>query len=372
MARLFTNDDERFMARALVLAARGRGGVEPNPMVGCVIVRGGRIVGEGYHRRFGGAHAEVNALRAAGARAKGATVYVTLEPCAHFGKTPPCVDALIAARVKRVIAAMWDPFAKVRGRGLRRLHAAGIDVHVGLCERQARQLNAPYLTRQRANRPWVILKWAQSLDGRLATRTGDSKWISSQPSRRTAHQLRGRVDAIVVGVNTVLVDDPRLDCRMTRPKRIATRVVLDPALRTPLTAKLVRTAKRIPVLVVTTPAVVNTARAKGLRRRGVELLAVRGRSDGLDLHALLKELGRRGMTNVMVEGGGKTLGSFMDARLADEIIAFVCPRLIGGREAPSPLNGRGFAKISESPIIENWTVARSGPDYRFQLVLSKR
>ncbi len=371
MARSFTNDDERYMARALILAGRGRGHVEPNPMVGCVIVRGGRIIGEGYHRRFGGPHAEIYALRAAGTRAKGATVYVTLEPCAHYGKTPPCVDALIAAGVKRVIAAMQDPFAKVRGRGLRRLRAAGIDVHVGLHERQARQLNAPYLTRQHAGRPWVILKWAQSLDGRLATRTGDSKWISSPRSRQTAHQLRGRVDAVVVGVNTVLADNPRLDCRLARRKRIATRVVLDTALRTPLSADLVRTAKRIPVLIVTSPTTLNTAKAKGLHRRGVELLAIRTKGDGLDLQALLKELGRRGMTNIMVEGGGKTLGMFYDAGLADEVIAFVCPRLIGGREAPGPLDGRGPAKISESPVIKNWTVVRSGPDYLFRLVLSE-
>lgn len=371
MARVFTNDDERFMARALVLAARGRGYVEPNPMVGCVIVRGGRVVGEGYHRRFGGPHAEVHALRAAGARAKGADVYVTLEPCVHHGKTPPCVEALIAAGVKRVIAAMRDPFGKVRGRGLRRLRAAGIDVRVGLLERQARQLNAPYLMLQRAGRPWVILKWAQSLDGRLATRTGDSQWISSPQSRRTAHQLRARVDAVLVGVNTVLADDPRLDCRTVKPKRVATRVVLDPALHTPLSAKLVGTAKQAPVLIVTSPTAAKKPKAASLRRHGVELLAVRTRGAGLDLPTLLMELGRRGMTNIMVEGGGKTLGLFYDAGLADEVIVFVCPRLIGGQEAPSPLDGRGPARISESPAIRNWTMARSGPDYRFRLVLNE-
>ncbi|NLX13404.1 MAG: bifunctional diaminohydroxyphosphoribosylaminopyrimidine deaminase/5-amino-6-(5-phosphoribosylamino)uracil reductase RibD [Phycisphaerales bacterium] len=369
MARNFTNDDERFMARALALAARGQGYVEPNPMVGCVIVRGGRIVGEGYHRRFGGPHAEVHALQAAGPRAKGATVYVTLEPCAHHGKTPPCVDALVAAGVKRVFAAMRDPFGKVCGRGFRRLRAAGIDVRVGLHERQARLLNAPYMMLHRAGRPWVILKWAQSLDGRIATQTGDSQWISSPQSRRRAHQLRGRVDAVVVGVNTVLADNPRLDCRMAKPKRIASRVVLDPTLRTPLSAYLVRTAKQVPLLIVTSPSSVRTAKADILRLHGAELVPVRKRGHGLDLPRLLQELGRRGMTNIMIEGGGKTLGLFHDAGLADEVVAFICPRLIGGRGAPSPLNGCGPAKISESPIIGNWTAARSGPDYRFRLVL---
>ena len=202
----------------MALAVRGQGAVEPNPMVGCVLVRGGRVVGEGWHKRFGGPHAEVEALRAAGRAARGATAYVSLEPCCHFGKTPPCTDALIAAGVSRVVAAMRDPFPKVRGRGRRLLEAAGIKVGMGLCEAEAMRLNAPYLKRQRTGRPWVILKWAQSVDGRIATRTGDSKWISSEDSRAQAHDLRGRVDAVIVGVGTVRADDPLLTCRHGRPR----------------------------------------------------------------------------------------------------------------------------------------------------------
>lgn len=351
------------MLRALALARRGQGRVEPNPMVGCVLERNGRIVGEGYHRRFGGPHAEVEALRAAGSRARGATAYVTLEPCCHFGKTPPCTNALIEAGVARVVAAMRDPFPKVRGKGQRQLEDAGIAVEVGLREAEARDLNAPYLKRQRTGRPWVILKWAQSLDGKIATRTGDSKWITGERSRRVAHQLRGRVDAIVVGVGTVLADDPLLTCRGVRHRRIATRMVLDPHLRTPPRAQLVRTAGQMPTCIVTANASLRTRTADLLRRAGVELLGVRYRPrTGLDLGSLLDELGRRGMTNVMVEGGGRTLGAFFDAGLADEALIFIARRLIGGTVAPSPLSGIGPATMEDLTPIVRSDMRRSGPD----------
>jgi diaminohydroxyphosphoribosylaminopyrimidine deaminase/5-amino-6-(5-phosphoribosylamino)uracil reductase len=341
MAESFTDNDERHMRRALSLALRGQGRVEPNPMVGCVIVRGRRVVGEGYHRRFGGPHAEVHALRQAGSKARGATVYVTLEPCCHQGKTPPCTEALIKAGVGRVVVAMRDSFPPVCGRGFRLLRSAGMDVSSGLLGREARRLNAPYIKLQKTGQPWVILKWAQSLDGKIATRTGDSQWISCLRSRQWAHRIRSRVDAIVVGVGTVLADDPSLTCRDAPVRRIATRVVLDPNLRTPTGAKLVRTAREVPTMIVTDNRGGRSRRAAALEHKGVEILCVKRKRNGLDLQALLRALGRRNMTNIMVEGGGRSLGAFYDAGLADEAIVFVAPRLIGGEDAVSPLAGIG-------------------------------
>ncbi len=369
MSKSFTADDEQYMRRALVLAARGQGRVEPNPMVGCVIVRGGSIVGEGYHRRFGGPHAEISALQVAGSQAKGGTVYVTLEPCCHHGKTPPCTDALIAAGVRRVVMAMRDPFPKVRGLGLRLLQSAGIEVATGLCEAGAARLGAPYLKLQRTGKPWVILKWAQSIDGRIATRRGDSQWISGWRSRQWAHRLRGRVDAVVVGVGTVLADDPQLNCRHSRSRRLATRIVIDPGLRTPRRAQLVRTATEIPTLIATGWRAARTSRAHAFERAGVEILGLRRRRTGLDLTQLLDELGNRCMTNVVVEGGGKTLGTFLDAGLADEAVIFVSRRLIGGRLAPSPLEGQGPAKMNEVRRPTWAKVTRCGEDDVYQLGL---
>lgn len=335
------------MSRALALARRGLGRVEPNPMVGCVIVRDGRVAGEGYHAFFGGPHAEVQALRSAGAAARGGTAYVTLEPCCHHGKTPPCTDALIQAGIARVVAAMRDPFERVAGGGFEQLRRAGIGVSVGLGGEQARRLNAPYLVREHHGRPWVILKWAQSLDGKIATRTGDSKWISSPPSRALVHRLRGRVDAVIVGVNTVIADDPLLTCRQGSPRRVAARLVLDPSLRIPRKSKLVQTARRTPTVVATRTASLRTPRARTLGRAGVMLMGLRRRGAGLDLSDLLARLARRGMTNVLVEGGGETLGRFLDAGLADEALVFVSRRLIGGRDATPALGGAGALRLAD-------------------------
>src|SRR5262245_52454147 len=242
---------ESWMRRALELAERGRGAVEPNPLVGAVLVRDGALVGEGWHQRYGGPHAEVHALAAAGPAARGATLHVTLEPCCHPGKTPPCTDAVLAAGVARVVAAMSDPFPRVAGGGLARLRAAGLEVEVGLCEAEACRLNAPYLKLLSRGRPWVHAKWAMTLDGKMATRTGDSKWIRGGGSRRLVHELRGRVDAVVVGLGTALADDPALTARPPGP-RVATRVVLDGRGALPGDLQVVRTAPETPTLIATT------------------------------------------------------------------------------------------------------------------------
>lgn len=362
-------DESVHMRRALMLAARGVGRVEPNPMVGCVLVRGGRVVGEGCHRRFGGPHAEVEAIGSAGTAARGATAYVTLEPCCHHGKTPPCTDALLAAGIRRVVAAMRDPFPQVCGHGLDLLRKAGVRVDVGLCESEAIRLNGPYLKRQRLGLPWVILKWAQSIDGKIATRTGESRWISGEASRRWVHHVRGRVDAIVVGVGTVIADDPMLDCRYGRLRRVAARVVIDPHLRTPGNTRLVRTAPEIPTILVTAPGI-QPARTRRFERAGAQILAVRQGRHGLDLRAMLKQLARRGMTNVLVEGGGKTLGRFFDRGLADEAIVFISRRLIGGESALSPLAGAGPSRMKDicRPV---WTkLTRIGEDDVYRIGLT--
>jgi len=336
-----------FMQRALQLAARGQGRVEPNPMVGCVIVSRGRVVGEGYHRRFGGPHAEIEALRRCRTKPRGATVYVTLEPCCHSGKTAPCTAALIEAGVGRVVAAMRDPNPPVAGRGLRKLRAAGVQVAVGLLAEQAAELNAPYLKLVRKKRPWVILKWAQSLDGKIATRMGDSKWISDERCRAHAHRVRARVDAILVGRRTVLTDDPQLTARAAPVRRVATRVVLDTRLRTPTTAKLVRNARTTPTWIIC-GARAPRSRAKALEAAGCEVHVVRRDGGGLSLPAVLDLLGSHGMTNVLVEGGGEVLGGFIDQRLADELHVYVAPRLIGGSDAVSAVGGTGPDTLREA------------------------
>jgi diaminohydroxyphosphoribosylaminopyrimidine deaminase/5-amino-6-(5-phosphoribosylamino)uracil reductase len=337
-------DDYKWMRRALELAARGRGFVEPNPMVGCVVVRDGLPVGEGWHQQFGGPHAEVHALNAAGEAARGATLYVTLEPCCHHGKTPPCTDAIIQAGIARVVAAMQDPFPLVSGRGSDLLRAAGVSVELGLEEESARKLNAPYLTLLGKGRPHVHLKWAMTLDGKIATRTGDSKWISNETARRRVHELRGRVDAIVVGIGTALADDPLLTARPAGP-RVATRVILDSFGRLPLEAQLVKTAREVPTLVV---ACHSTPSCDVLQQKGCEVLQLPEHDGRVAIAPLLVELGRRRMTNLLVEGGAAVVGSFLDARLVDELHVFISPRLAGGRTALSPIGGTGVERIAES------------------------
>ena len=335
-------DDEAAMRRALALAARGEGFVEPNPMVGCVVVREGRVVGEGWHERFGEAHAEVHALRAAGEAARGATLFVTLEPCCHTGKTPPCVEAVLAAGVTRVVVACRDPFPKVDGGGIAALEAAGVECVVGVLEADARRLMAPYLKLVETGRPWVIAKWAMSLDGKIATRTGDSQWISCEASRARVHELRGRVDAVLVGAGTLLADDPLLTARPAGP-RTPTRIVLADERPLPLNRQLWTTAEEGPVIVAIDGDPAGTAVAD-LESRGVEVLRT-------DAAGLLDELGRRRLTNVLVEGGGKLLGRLFDERLVDEAWVFVAPKVLGGREAPGPVGGVGADLLQNSLAV---------------------
>jgi diaminohydroxyphosphoribosylaminopyrimidine deaminase/5-amino-6-(5-phosphoribosylamino)uracil reductase len=335
----FDEEDRRFMLRALELAARGRGAVEPNPMVGAVLVRDGRVLTEGRHRRFGGPHAEAEALAAAaaaGVDVAGATAYVTLEPCCHTNKkTPPCTEALIAAGVARVVAAVEDPDPNVSGRGLARLREAGIAAEAGLCEAEARRLIAGYLKLRTVGRPWVICKWAQSLDGRIATASGDSKWISGEPARRRVHEVRSWCDGVCVGVRTLAADDPLLTNRGGTGRQ-PTRVVLDAALNTPPDCRLIQTAREVPVLIAAAEGA-PADRAALLTGAGAEVLRLPAPAGRIDLPALLDELGRRQWTYLLVEGGSAVHGSFLGAGLADELMVFLAPRLIGPGLPPAEL-----------------------------------
>ena len=372
-----SDSDSQWMQRALDLARRGQGYVEPNPMVGCVIVRDGKVVGEGWHRRFGGDHAEIEALVAAGKQAAGATMYVTLEPCCHYGKTPPCTEAIIPAGIKRVVAAMRDPFPKVAGGGLRQLEAAGIAVEVGLHEADARELNAPYLKLLQSSRPWVIAKWAMTLDGKIATRSGYSQWISSEDSRQIAHELRGRVDAILIGRRTAQIDDPLLTSRQSGPPlrgrteaatdsamaipRRASRIILDSLAQLASSSQLVRTARQTPTLVACGPDAPDHD-IRRLTAAGCEVLPFAAATSYERMLLLLDELGRRQMTNVLVEGGATLLGALLDARQIDEVHVFIAPKLFGGERAPSPIAGQGIDQIAAAVPLRDVLIQQLGPD----------
>jgi diaminohydroxyphosphoribosylaminopyrimidine deaminase/5-amino-6-(5-phosphoribosylamino)uracil reductase len=343
-------DDNRFMSRALALAIRGQGCVEPNPMVGCVLVRNGQIVGEGFHDRFGGLHAEVNALAAAGHNARDATAYVTLEPCCHHGKTPPCAEALLRSGVTRVVIAVQDPFPEVNGGGIHQLRQGGMQCDVGLRAVEATWLLAPYQKLVTIQRPWIIAKWAMTLDGKLATRSGDSQWISSEASRAVVHQLRGRVDAVMVGSGTARADNPLLTARpidRADLKRVATRIVVDSAASLSPASRLVQTAADIPVLVATAAEAPEQA-CQDLSAAGVEVFRCTGKSHAGRLESLLDELGRRRMTNVLVEGGSNLLGTLFDMRAVDEVHVFIAPKLAGGFSAPGPVGGTGIERMASA------------------------
>ncbi len=353
--------EEQYMRHGLELAERGRGFVEPNPMVGAVVVQGDQIIGEGHHERFGGAHAEVNALAQAGTAARGSTLYVTLEPCCHHGKTPPCTDAVLAAGIARVVVAMVDPFEKVAGQGIARLREAGVAVEVGLVETEARAINAPFIKLVTTGLPYVHAKWAMTLDGKIATATGDSKWISGEASRRVAHELRGRMDAIIVGIGTVLADNPLLTARPPGP-RTALRIVLDSHGRLPLTSHLARTARDLPVLLAVTdqtPAITLDA----LRGMQCECLTLPRDKHGVSIDALLRELGRRQLTNILVEGGSRVLGSFLDAGQIDEVHAFIAPKLLGGENSRTAVAGCGVGRVADAQRFELVEVRKLDQDY---------
>lgn len=359
-------DDRRYMDEALRLARRALGRVSPNPAVGAVVVRDGAIVGRGWTQPPGGPHAEVVALAEAGPAATGATLYVTLEPCAHHGRTPPCAEAVVAAGIARCVVAVGDPFPAVNGAGLDRLRTAGVAVEVGLAADAAASLNAGFFSRVRTGRPLVVAKYAMTLDGRIATRAGRSRWVSGAASRRFAHVLRDRADAVMVGAGTVAADDPSLTTRL--PVELAgdggphhpLRVVVDGRGTSPLQSRVFDPAQPGRTLVAT------TARAPAgwlaaLEARGVARF-VAGRGPTVDLPRVLDHLGAEGVNALLVEGGERLNGALFDAHLVDRVEAFVAPVIVGGREAPGPVGGRGVATLPEARRLENVAMRRLGTD----------
>jgi len=360
--------DEKYMQMALRLANRGLGLVEPNPAVGCCLVKANQIIGKGWHKRFGGPHAEINALedcrRQGGGNPKGATMYVTLEPCCHQGKTAPCTDAIIAAKLAKVVVATIDPSKHANGKGIEQLRNAGIDVQVGLCEKEARLLNAPFIKFATTGKCWVILKWAQSIDGKLSYPEGnEERWISGEQSRKDVHKLRRRVQGILVGINTVIADDPLLTTRPSRDKK-ATRVILDSHLRIPLNCRLLATAKKVPMLIVTSQEAVQTNpdKQEKIVQKGAELLTAPTTQGRADIGFLLDELSRRGIAQLLVEGGPTVISEFLRQRLADEICVYIAAKILGG--SGSIDISRPMAELAKAFGLHYVDIKRFGDDVR--------
>ena len=349
------------MQRAIELARSATGTVSPNPAVGAVVVSDGKVVGEGHTQPPGGAHAEVEALRRAGSRAAGAVLYTTLEPHAHYGRTPPCTQAIIDAGIAEVRSAVTDPNPRVNGAGFARLREAGIAVRVGECAEHAQELIEAYAKHVVTGMPFVTAKFASSLDGKIATATGDSRWITSVEARAYAHELRAASDAVMVGIGTALADDPQLTARDAHGKPLARqpmRVVVDSTGRLPSTARMLAEPGETVVAVARAPDV----RCRALERAGARVVRASSDDSGVDLSALLAELGRGDTTSVLVEGGGILLGSLFDAGLVDKVVGFVAPTIIGGAEAPSPVAGAGARRIADAVRLSRVRTLHLGRD----------
>lgn len=347
---VLADTDAPHLSRAIELAAEGRGRVSPNPLVGAVIVRDGEVLGEGWHTARGNPHAEVEAIRAAGGRdVRGATLYVSLEPCCHHGRTPPCTDAIVAAGIARVVVASDDPSEKASGRGLGILRDEGIDVAVadGELAARARLLNQAFRKHARTGRPWVLLKAAMSLDGKVATGTGDSKWISSQTSRELAHRWRAESDAVAVGIGTVLADDPRLNARVPGVHRQPRRIVFDSEARLPPDSALVASAGEQPLTIVVSRGAPRTA-VSALESAGADVLVATGPNQPGRVRSALDQLGAQEVTSILLEGGPRLAGAFLDAGEIDELRLFMAPVLVGSRTARAPLEGDGVDAIAEA------------------------
>jgi diaminohydroxyphosphoribosylaminopyrimidine deaminase/5-amino-6-(5-phosphoribosylamino)uracil reductase len=367
--------DEQFMQEALALAAQARGRTSPNPMVGSIVVKDGRVVGRGYHAKAGAPHGEVVALEAAGVQAKGATLYSTLEPCCHYGggkRTPPCTKAIIAAEIQRVVAAMRDPNPLVSGQGLDELRQAGIEVKLSVLEDEAAALNEVFIKYITTKRPFVLLKVAASLDGKIATVTGESRWITNERSRLLVHQLRDQVDAVMVGINTVLRDDPLLTTRLPGGGgRDPMRIVVDTHLRTPCEARLLAASTTACTLIATSPAAPREKRLQ-LEAAGAKVLVVEGDGPGISLGPLMDQLGTMQVTSVLLEGGGELHGSALRAGIVDKVLYFLAPKLIGGRSAPAAIGGEGFARLEEAVTLERMHVTQLDDDLLIEGYVRRR
>ncbi len=341
-----TENDVNYMKRALSLALKGTGKVNPNPLVGAVIVKGGKVIGEGAHEYFGGPHAEVNAFKNALEDPMGADLYVTLEPCSHHGKTPPCADLIIEKKIKRVFIGTLDPNPLVSGSGVKKLEDAGIEVFHGILTDECMSLNEVFMKYIVDKDPFILVKYAMSLDGKIATHTGDSKWITGENARFHSHSLRNKYMGIMVGIGTVFSDDPELTCRQ-EGGRDPIRIVADTHLRIPLDAKILDTSKA--KTIIATGTLEDEKKAQKIRDMGAQILVCPDDNDKekIDLYSLFRTLGQMGIDGIMIEGGGELLFSVMEGGFADRVIAYMAPVLIGGRDAKTPLEGRGFSRIKD-------------------------
>ena len=365
-------DDHDYMQQALDLAEKGRGWTSPNPMVGAVVVKKDQVIGRGYHQWAGGPHAEVHAIDDAGSRAQGATLYVTLEPCNHFGRTPPCTHKIVAAGIQRVVVAMTDPNPDVAGGGNQYLHDHGLEVIVGVCEAQAKTLNEAFVTWVTTGKPFVILKCAATLDGRIATRTGDSRWVTGPASRHFVHRLRHAVDGIMVGVETVKQDDPSLTTRLDgAPGVDPARIILDTHLSIPLKAKLLQLASKAPTWVACSEDV-SIDRRSTLEATGACVIPVKLRQDRIDLPALIEQLGQMGIGSLLIEGGATVSGAALAAGIVDKICFFYAPKILGGDDGIPICRGEGPERMQESLAVHDLSVSRFDADVMFQGYLKPR
>ncbi len=350
--------DRKFMKMALAMAARGGRKVAPNPLVGCVIVNSGRIVGKGFHEYFGGNHAEVNALHAAGDRARGSTLYVTLEPCDHHGKTPPCTQAILRSGVSRVVVAMRDPNPRVNGKGLSTLRRNGIDVSEGVMAWNVRKFNSAYVKREHEKKSAVIVKFAMSVDGKIATRTGDSRWISSRPARAFVHILRSNVDAVIVGATTAIRDNPRLTSH--GGARNPVRVIIDPQLRTPVSAHVFD--GEAPTIVFHSA---HRSSKKLMALQNLRIVAVQlpREGDRMDFRAIIARLRAFSLNRILIEGGGETIASALESNVVTDLVGMIAPKIIGGRKSTTPVGGDGVARVREAIKLHGIQLKRIGNDF---------
>ncbi len=364
------NKDLQYLQLAMELANKGKGGVNPNPLVGAVIVKEGRVIGKGWHEKLGTPHAEVNAFIDARESVEGATMYVTLEPCSHYGKTPPCAKAIIDKKIARVVIGLKDPNPLVAGRGIIMLENAGIEVEYGALEAELKYQNRVFFKYIQKKIPWVIMKTAMTIDGKIATYTGDSKWVSGEQSREMVHGLRNEIMAIMVGVGTVIADNPKLTCRLgTSRSRNPVRVVVDTICRGDIDAGIYDTSEARTIIATTFRA--NCAKLKVLKDKGVEILMV-GEKDGkINLNELMKELGEMGIDGILLEGGASLNFSALKEGIVDEVVSFISPKIVGGDFAKTPVGGEGMALMSDAIELENFTVERIGMDIVLKAMVKK-
>ena len=361
-----------FMNRALTLAEIAKGRTSPNPLVGAVVVKDGKIIAEGYHKKAGGPHAEIHALDAAGEKADGATLYVNLEPCCHWGRTPPCTNAIIKSGIAKVYLAHLDPNPKVAGKGIQALETAGIKTNVGVCAKAAETLNEVYIKHITTGYPFVILKTAMSLDGKIATTTGESQWITSESSREKAHEIRDQVDAIIVGIGTILSDNPALTTRLPDKKgKDPIRIVLDSHARTPLTARVINPDSLTEVIIAVTPQAPEEKIAQ-LKKRDAEVIVIPDKDGRVCFKTLMQTLGERDITSVLVEGGGKVNASVLESGLVDKVMCFIAPKFIGGRQAPGIIDGDGIKRLIDAPELQRLTVTQLDKDLLIEGYITKK